>query len=248
MTKQLRDIELAALRAWPAANDHWMDTWLVRIDRGYTKRANGIYAWGSPESNLPDQIKSCTSLVRSANLPIILREATWNPVPGLAEYAADQGALPFDHTIVMTRPLTKPIGWSPAPAPALPLDTWLANYLTFEGGTKGNQAIHREILERIQPPKLLAVHFDEELPVSIGLAVADGPLLGLFDIATDPDQRGRGHASVLLSGMLAWGWSLGCTTAYLQVMATNEPACRLYAKLGFTEAFRYHYYRLEPSN
>lgn len=238
-------IEQAALRAWPAREDVRIGSWIVRVDAGYTKRANCIYGWGEPGLDLDRRIEECSAVSRAAGLPVIVREASWNPVPGLAEFAATRNILPFDQSIVMTRPLAKPQGWSTAPAPEVPLSEWLDCYLRFEGGTKGNQATHREILERINRPVRLAVHLDEDIPVSIGLAVADGTLAGLYDIATDPACRGRGFGSLLVEGMLAWGIGMGCDTAYLQVMAANSSAVRLYARLGFTEAFRYHYYRLE---
>ncbi|MEZ5194715.1 MAG: GNAT family N-acetyltransferase [Nocardioides sp.] len=40
---------------------------------------------------------------------------------------------------------------------------------------------------------------------------------------------------------LDWAASQGATTAYLQVLSDNEPALRLYERLGFTTHHRYRY-------
>lgn len=233
------EIERAALRAWPAESDEWVDGWLVRRDHGYTKRANCIYAWPGREA-LDDQIARCRSLVEAAGLPFIVRESTIAPVPGLAARLAALGLERFDETIVMTRALV-PDAASP-PAADVPLVDWMRLYAQFEGGTRGNQAIHRQIVERISQPKRFCVGYRDDEPVSIGLAVADGSWLGLFDIATDTAHRGRGFGGELVRGMMVWGATVGCTDAYLQVVSRNEAAIRLYTRLGFHEAYRYHYY------
>jgi N-acetylglutamate synthase len=52
-------------------------------------------------------------------------------------------------------------------------------------------------------------------------------------------RRGYGHA--LVRGMLGWAAERGARHAYLQVVAANTPARRLYAGLGFREVYRYWY-------
>ena len=41
--------------------------------------------------------------------------------------------------------------------------------------------------------------------------------------------------------LLEWGAEQGATTAYLQVLGDNDPALRLYERLGFREHHRYRY-------
>ena len=40
---------------------------------------------------------------------------------------------------------------------------------------------------------------------------------------------------------MAWGAERGARDAYLQVVASNAPAVRLYEQLGFADVYRYHY-------
>lgn len=62
---------------------------------------------------------------------------------------------------------------------------------------------------------------------------------------TDRTKRNRGFGGKLVNALLAWAAEKGATEAYLQVVATNDPAVRLYRRLGFTDAYTY-WYRIPP--
>jgi N-acetylglutamate synthase len=74
-----------------------------------------------------------------------------------------------------------------------------------------------------------------------GLAVADGDLVGLFNVATAPNARRSGRATRITRALLAWGAARGATRAYLQVALANDAARALYANLGFRDAYTYVY-------
>ena len=66
--------------------------------------------------------------------------------------------------------------------------------------------------------------------------------VGLYDIATDGHQQRQGFGAWLCRRLLTVAISeAGVRSAYLQVGADNEPARRIYARLGFTDAYTYHY-------
>jgi ribosomal protein S18 acetylase RimI-like enzyme len=73
-------------------------------------------------------------------------------------------------------------------------------------------------------------------PLCCGLGVLVERNLGLFDIATRTDHQRQGLAQQLCHGILSWGRRRGARTAFLQVVATNSPAVRLYEMLGFQVA------------
>jgi ribosomal protein S18 acetylase RimI-like enzyme len=73
------------------------------------------------------------------------------------------------------------------------------------------------------------------------LAVADRGWVGLTAVHTLPEQRRRGVAQSLLRALAGWAARQRIERVYLQVERDNAPARRLYAGLGFTEAYRYHY-------
>lgn len=77
--------------------------------------------------------------------------------------------------------------------------------------------------------------------VAAGMAVRDGDVVGMFDVVTDPGQRRKGHAAMLVEHLLAQGAAGGATTAYLQVEPENTAARALYGRYGFKDCYAYWY-------
>lgn len=81
--------------------------------------------------------------------------------------------------------------------------------------------------------------------VATGMAVIDRNAMEIQSIAVDPAVRGRGLGGKIVASLLAWGRLQGAETAILSVAANNDPAIRLYSKLGFERIGGYHY-RIKP--
>lgn len=235
-------LERVALRAWPAADEQWLGQWLIRANGGYSKRANSTYVMGvEPGLDLDERFNAAAAFMRTRDLPLIVRESSLVSDLRIADGLQQRGYSLIDETIVMgcsLPPLDAP------EAEQTDVDTWLRLYLRFEGGTKGNQTLHRDILGRIAAPTRFGVRCDDGEPVAIGQAVAEDDWVGLFSIATDPARRRLGHGRALVEQLLSWGRKQGAKRSYLQVEARNAPALALYEKLGYAEVYRYWYWVL----
>ena len=75
----------------------------------------------------------------------------------------------------------------------------------------------------------------------IGFGVVDRGWLGTFGMATAPAWRRRGVASSVLAGLRGHAAQVGARASYLQVEVDNEPAIRLYGRVGFVRSHGYHY-------
>lgn len=71
---------------------------------------------------------------------------------------------------------------------------------------------------------------------AVGIAVEADGLVGLFCLAVDPGRRRSGLGTALVRCLLAQSRA---EVAYLQVEERNVAAVALYARLGFSEAYRY---------
>lgn len=107
----------------------------------------------------------------------------------------------------------------------------------------------------ILPPRLFAAALEAEpagvdldgepegdaATEAVGTGIVDGSWLGVFSMWTRTARRRRGLAAAILAELAAWGTREGCRLAYLQVEESNRAGRNAYSKLGFSEAYRYHY-------
>ncbi len=101
--------------------------------------------------------------------------------------------------------------------------------------------MRRAIIARISGPCGFALLMADDTPVSLGLGVVEGGYLGIFSMATVPQQRRQGAATCVLQALAGWAAEQGAQRAYLQVMQRNRGALALYANAGFETLYDYHY-------
>jgi ribosomal protein S18 acetylase RimI-like enzyme len=101
-----------------------------------------------------------------------------------------------------------------------------------------------EVVSSIKPPTgLFVIEDPQDGPVAVMLCVQDNDLAGIMSLSVRPDHQNRGLGLEILTAALRWARMRGAKSAWLQVVADNAPALALYSKLGFTEAYRYAYWR-----
>ena len=247
-----RRIEEASLNAWPALRQSLLDGWLLRISQGFTKRANSIvplYASQQPtREHMIEKIRFCENVYAREQLQTIFRLTSIADTAELDEYLNQRGYHRADETEVLTVMLksTDSPEKSPTPEDSLKMrllarEDWLQVYALLTRMPTQAQALHNAILQGIQTECAFAVLDTADGPVACGLGVLEQDLLGLFDIFTHAEHRGEGLGHRLVQQLLAWGHAKGASTAYLQMVADNTPARRLYARLGFSTRYRYWY-------
>ena len=217
-----------------------LDGWLLRLARGFTKRANSVIPLYPGEQPLPDKVRFCENLYTRERLKTIFRLTTIENHAPLDRFLAHRGYQHRDPTEVLTLRLER----RPNPSPDLCLlgiERWLSVYGSLTGMPDTVRALHGAILRGIPLPCAYAVIGSADSPIACGLAVLEQDLVGLFDVVTHPGSRRAGRGTELVSSLLAWAYDQGARRAYLQVVADNDPARRLYGKLGFEPLYRYWY-------
>ena len=237
----IRLLEAAADRAWPPAEVQAHDGWELRATGpGIGRRVNSAAPLDNGALPLADKVAVVEAFYRDRGLVPIIKLTEAARPEGLEAFLAVRG-YGIDAPVLL---LTRRLDPAPAAPPGLtssPTHDWLAANAAVPSHYGAAPEAFVALLGRIGPPKAFAAVRDGGEMAAIGMAVADGPWVGLFEIGTVPAQRHRGLATAVVEDLLAWGAGQGAERAYLQVMEANSPARALYARLGFQEAYRYWY-------
>jgi N-acetylglutamate synthase len=241
-----RRIEEASLNAWPSLHQLVLDGWLIRFAGGFTKRANSVVPLYGAHDASDAKIAYCERLYARQRLRTIFRLTTLDD-HGALERALDvRGYRPIEPTRVMARPLEARDAYpGPSALRARTRAHWIRTYAALTDMPAQSQSLHNALLKNICLPCVYFTLEEDGVDVACALGVIDEPLLGIFDVVTDPRRRGLGHGERLLRALLAEGAHRGARHAYLQVLDENAPAERLYTRLGFRSLYGYRY-RVAP--
>ena len=237
---RIRALEEGAFNAWPARESVECDGWVFRSAEGYTKRANSANAV-APTGEFSEVQATAEAHYEERRQPTIFRLTRLAPHDADGALAAS-GYRFLDPSIVMTVPLEDQSFDSDGVTIESTLTPeWGDGFSAAANISPKMRPLHDQILTAIAPATAFAISRLSGAPVGYGLAVTENGVTGLFDIVVMQSARGRGAGRVLTTALLQWGRSCGAREAYLQVMSENQIARSLYASLGFTEAYRYHY-------
>jgi len=234
------------LTSWPALSTAFDGDWVIRLADGVTKRSNSVTCLAADDADLDARIDRVQTTYESRGLPAIFRLSPLAS-PALDVALEKRGWRRFDETIVMASDiadLTMPSRDnqdSDVDIKTQPDRTWLQSCYRIEGPDTKQLTTLCTMLERLIPKTGYGRIGKGDHPDALALVVVDAELTGLFEVLTTAARRRQGFAATLLSKLFSWSRDQGASTAWLAVVADNEPAKRLYQKLGFREVYRYHY-------
>ncbi|HEX8684522.1 MAG TPA: GNAT family N-acetyltransferase [Ardenticatenaceae bacterium] len=239
----IRRLEEVSLNAWPALQTVVYDGWLLRFADGYTRRANSVYALYPSTTDTLEKVAYCEQVYQSRGQDCVFKMSAAVQPSNLDAMLEEQGYGADAATSVQTLNL-KGVGLPDAETVRLDTEVteeWLAAFCRLNDVDARRLPTMTRMLNSIVPAKCFASLQRNGETVAVGLAVAEGGYVGLFDIVTAAHARNQGLGTQLVLHLLNWGKSNGASHAYLQVMQNNAPALSLYAKLGYREQYRYWY-------
>ena len=247
----LSRIEDAGLNASAPPQQRWIDGWLVRFSPGKAKRARCINAVAAGRLPIADRLDACQHLYAQAGLPMIVRITPFSLPDGLDAHLDGQGLERFDDTRVMVLADAIARDAEPIPAHVTVLPLGLEAFTQIVGGMRGSPLAQRQahadrLLNSPAPFSAFALRVDGQL-AACGQFALEGELVGLYDVFTTPEARGKGMARALCSHMIANACARGARHAYLQVDSSNHAARSAYHRLGFADGYAYHYRSHDPA-
>lgn len=242
----LSRIEDAGINASAPPQQRWLDGWLLRYSPGKAKRARCINAVAPGRLPLAEKLRLAGEVFSEAGLPMVLRITRFTQPAGLDAQLAELGFTLLDDTRVMVQPQLS------ATAPtALPAGThWAAldatAYAEAVGELRGSPPAQRDAhAQRLSlspvPYQGFAIRGDDGRVLACGQFAREAELVGLYDVFTHAEERGRGLARLLCERLLWLAAQEGARVGYLQVESDNASARQIYGRLGFADAYAYHY-------
>ena len=240
----LSRIEDAGLNASAPTQQRWVDGWLLRFSPGKAKRARCINAVAEGRLPIEDRLARCRTVFEQAALPLLVRITPFTRPDDLDARLASMGMTQLDDTRVMvlpelrTREPTPPAG---GVIRALPLAAFAQCVGQMRGSPLAQRQAHAERLAAAPVPfHAFELRVDGHA-LACGQFAIEDDLVGLYDVFTVPQARGRGFARALCAHLLDEAAQRGASHAYLQVEGDNHAARQAYRRLGFADGYAYHY-------
>ena len=242
----LSRVEDAGINASAPPQQRWVDGWLLRFSPGKAKRARCVQAVADGRLPLDQRLALCAAVFAEAGLPMVLRLTPFSRPAGLDRRLATLGYHRLDDTRVMVAPQCLAV------AEPLPDDLQLqrldpAGFAEAVGTLRGSPAGQRAAMaQRLAaspvPYQGWVLRRPEDGTILVcAQSATEAGMVGLYDVFTHPDARGQGLARRLCGQLLAQAHAAGVRVAYLQVESDNAPARAIYHRLGFADAYAYHY-------
>jgi ribosomal protein S18 acetylase RimI-like enzyme len=221
----LSRIEDAGLNASAPPQQRWLDGWLLRFSPGKAKRARCINAVAPGRQPPERKLELAREAYAQAGLPLIVRITPFAQPEGLDALLASTGMHMLDDTRVMVRPGLDGLGEAGLPRGTSMHRVAHEPFAHAVGGLRGSALAQRQAhAQRLE-----------------------NELAGLYDVFTAPEARGQGLAQALCRSLLALARQRGARVGYLQVEGDNDPARSAYRRLGFADAYAYHYRTADPA-
>lgn len=245
-------VEDAGINASAPTQQLWIDGWIVRFSPGKAKRARCVNAVAPGKLPLDDKLRLAGRTFDEAALPIVVRITPFSQPADLDSELARRGWTLLDDTRVMVRQHLPAAAPPPLPSGLHWVRLGAAAYAQAVGELRDSPSAQRQAhAERLASSPVpyhgyAIVGATDRTVLACGQFACQADLVGLYDVYTRETERSKGLARILCERLLSLAVADGASIAYLQVDATNLPAHSLYRRLGFADAYAYHYRQAPP--
>lgn len=246
LSHQVALLETLTLNAYPALSSLFYDGWLLRFANGFTRRANSVALIAPSTLPLDEKIAYCQAAYGRAGLPTVFK-LTGDPAAQPDDLEARLIARGYtrDHAGLMTLQVCDALPMLGPGRTAISDhmdEDWLAAYIRLNGVDPAQRATKRAVMNALLLPAGFARITDSDGQIiAVAQAVIERGWAGIYGVVTDPAHRGQGLASTMMADLLVWAAAHGAQRSYLQMLATNAPARRVYDRLGYHEVYHYWY-------
>jgi ribosomal protein S18 acetylase RimI-like enzyme len=240
---QDRIYEEILLNQWQPLQTMLYDGWVLRFANGYTKRANSVNPIYFSTIDVVDKINHCERIYASHRLKTTFKITPFIQPKNLDEILNHEGYSTIDHTSVQRidlKQLEQPNNQRVHIDDRVN-EEWLHHFCVLNEVNNKHKETMKLMLSNQLSEKGFFTLFDNDDVVACGLGMIERNALGIFDIVTNKNYRNLGWGEQLMLHILQWGRNGGADYSYLAVLLHNQPALKLYSKVGYKEIYKYWY-------
>ena len=240
----IEELEQIACESWMARETRDLGGWLLRANDGITRRANSVFPLADPECDLDEALNQVIEFYNSRGILPRFQMTEISIPTALDDFLVSQGWTYGLEVYIEVSPI-KTVIEKPTELQvellSTPSSDWMDAYILASEHKECNPNIRRELMLRSPLNKVFAAGKIDDTIAGVGIGVVSGDWVGLFSIGTLHEYRRRQVATDVSREIAAWGLDQGATRSYLQVETRNEPANKMYSRLGFKPCYNYWY-------
>lgn len=237
-------MERATLDAVTPAEVQTIDGWLLPFDDSSLNRAKSAVPIRHHAID-PQDIPRIEAHYAQRGMAAQFRVADVPPLDPLITALQAQGYHPKQPTLVQVGSVAQMRAMCPdsgtATVSSNPVSQWSSLY-TAQGFDPVDGANRVQALSR-SSTVIYAWVEENGITVAAGTASLSQGWCSIHGMRTLLTHRGKGLAGRILAGLAEVALEKGFSRAFLQVEADNASALRLYERAGFSDAWRYRYWK-----
>lgn len=240
MNIDIKFIEELSLNAHPSLNTMFYDGWYLRFAGGYTNRANSVNALYSSNLPLAEKVQFCESIYLQQRLPTVFKITPLSVELDAILARCAYSVVTPTNLMVMDIPAAFSCRQASIVTKRINKD-WQSNYFRLNETKYTAISLAKQIHNNIIGQALCATLSENNKVVACGLGIIERDYIGLYDIVVSSQHRRKGYGQDICTSLLANAVKQGARKAYLQVVADNANAIKLYTKMGFRDMYQYWY-------
>ncbi len=240
MNTAVKRIEEMSMNAHPSLNTVYYDGWYLRFAGGYTNRANSVNVLCPSMLPVADKIRYCEKIYSRQNLPTVFKITPLSLDVDTALAESNYSIVTKTNIMVMDIPKNSTDGLSSVVTNDIN-ENWQNSYFLLNELSEASIPLAKKIQSNILNQTLCATLSYNNEVVACGLCVIENDYAGLFDIVVSAQHRRKGYGQDICASLISNAAKYGAKKAYLQVIAENTKAIKLYKKLGFMDRYQYWY-------
>lgn len=250
MNNQIKIIEELLLNSIPSTKTLIFAGWVLRLNAGYTYRANCICPLQcDSEEEFSKKLKECEKIFELNEIPPIVKVIEFMSKE-LRDILVNSGYAKIKTVNTMCVPLAdiKISSEEKLETIATVDEEWLEASTRLTGVIGEElQAVHRLGIRNIADKSIFVKAKKNNKVIGCAYGTLERGYVGIYDLHVEEKYQNKGLGTAIFNEIVQWAQNNNADYLYLIVHSRNDKAINLYEKMGFAKIYSYDFYKKETS-